>query len=397
MPHAMTILSRYVFAELLKIFLLSLFALTAVMLLIGMVREGSDHGLTFAQIAQLFPFVLPDALRCTVPATILFAVVVVYGRMSGMNEIVALKAMGISPMVVLWPAFILAFLLSLATAWLNDVAVSWGRAGIQSLVIESLEDIAYSMLRTEKAFNQKQFSILVKRVEGRKLIQPTITIQQSGESAPITLTAAEAEIHSDTDKMELTFVCRNGECRLGPDAGYSFIDEERFPFPLGEAAGGGSVMPSGMALRIIPDEIAKQEAKIDLFDRDRAAKAAFQMITGDMAGLTSEEWRTNESLENAYAEHLSRLETEPHRRWSGGFACLCFALVGAPVAIWRRNADYMTSFGACFLPILALYYPLLMMSVSQAKHGTLPGSSVWLGNIVVTIVGLAVLRHVLRY
>ncbi len=33
----------------------------------------------------------------------------------------------------------------------------------------------------------------------------------------------------------------------------------------------------------------------------------------------------------------------------------------------------------CFLPILLIYYPLLMLGIDQAKSGRMPYEVVWLG------------------
>ena len=88
---------------------------------------------------------------------------------------------------------------------------------------------------------------------------------------------------------------------------------------------------------------------------------------------------------------------EPWRRWANGFSCFFFVLVGAPLAIRWRSADVWTSFGICFLPILCVYYPLLAFSVDRAKCGVLPPYAVWLGNVVLLVLGGWLLRRVIRY
>ena len=82
---------------------------------------------------------------------------------------------------------------------------------------------------------------------------------------------------------------------------------------------------------------------------------------------------------------------------ANGFSCLCFVLIGAPMAIRLRHAEFLASFFACFLPILLVYYPLLMGAVGQAKDGAVPPPTVWLGNIVLALWGLWLMRRVIRY
>ena len=46
----------------------------------------------------------------TIPVSLLFSVTVVYGRLAGDNEIIAVKTAGLSVMTVLWPTLLFAAL-----------------------------------------------------------------------------------------------------------------------------------------------------------------------------------------------------------------------------------------------------------------------------------------------
>lgn len=396
-PHAMGIISRYVLSEILKVFTLSLGVLTLLFIIFGLVKEARDQGLEPQQVIQLIPFVLPDALRYTVPATILLSACMVYGRLSSMNEITALKSLGISPMTVLWPVFIFSFILSVATVWLNDLAVTWGREGVRRVVLESVEEIVYGMLRTQRTYSTNDVSIVVKRVEGRKLISPTISMVSKKSS--MTLTCQEAELRSDPAEGVLTMICRNGVLEIEGKGKIHFPNDtlER-SIPLDQRKTAQEIgHPSYMAMNAIPDTIAALEHEIETQYDELAAKAALSMMTGNFAELASAEWRTEDAEKLAKQQRIFRLQTEPHRRMSNGFSCFCFALIGAPLAIRLRNADFMTSFFLCFLPILFVYYPLLAFGVDFAKNGALPPYSVWVGNIILILAGLWTLRKVVRY
>ena len=128
-----------------------------------------------------------------------------------------------------------------------------------------------------------------------------------------------------------------------------------------------------------------------------ATDATLQMLTGNLDELTSDHWdsRLGKLQRRYYWYH--RLRTEPYRRWANGFSCLFFVMVGAPLAIRLRNADLMTTFGVCFLPILIVYYPLLVLAVDRAKDGALPPYVVWMGNVILCAAGAWLLRKVIRY
>jgi lipopolysaccharide export system permease protein len=94
---------------------------------------------------------------------------------------------------------------------------------------------------------------------------------------------------------------------------------------------------------------------------------------------------------------LSKLRTEPWRRWAMGFSCFFFIWLGIPLAISMKSADYWTSFGACFLPILLIYYPLFALGLDRAKNGIWPAYSVWLGNLILFVFGLWLMRRIYRH
>lgn len=396
----MTQLTRHVLGELLKVFLVTLAGMTVLMLIVGVAQEAIRQGLGPEPIIKLVPYAMPNALRFAVPGTILFAVCSVYGRMSASNEITAMKSLGISPMRIVTPAFVLAFLVSLVAVWLNDVAVSWGKRGMQRVILHSVEQIAYGMLRTQRSYATRQFAINVKGVDGRKLIRPLIRFH-SGEDSPATVVTAErAELQLDQDNGLLNVLLTDGQVRVDDKVTLKFPGKTiTHEIPLTEAARKASYAgsTSNLPLWRIGPETSKQEAEIEQLQQELAVRAAFQMLTGDMAGLTSAEWNShNARLENA-RDRLHRLETVPWRRWANGFSCLFFVLVGAPLAVRMRNRDLWTSFAVCFLPILVVYYPLLAYGVDRAKSGDLPPYSVWLGNVILAIAGLWMLRRTMRY
>src|SRR6056297_1737433 len=116
-----TRLTRYILVEIIKIFAVALVALTLLILLIGVGRTLLREGLGPVAIVQLLPFVLPISLQFAFPATALFAVSCVYGRMAGDGEVATVKASGISPLKILQPALIFAFLLSPIAVYMSDL------------------------------------------------------------------------------------------------------------------------------------------------------------------------------------------------------------------------------------------------------------------------------------
>jgi lipopolysaccharide export system permease protein len=389
-------LTHYILFEIVKVFAITLTAMTLFMILVSVSKEAYSQGLGLKQIVLLLPYVLPEALRFSVPGTILFATCSVYGRMASSNEIVAIKALGISPWTIIWPTFALAFALSLAAVVLNDLACSWGRNGTRRVVIESVEEIAYARLAQQRSYSNSQFSINVRRLEGKKLIRPVFTIEGGRGSPTETITCADAELRSDLKAGMLKLICRDTTVDIG---GYrlTYPGIHEFDIPLDEASKRGVKSASDLPMSQVPEEVALSLARIEKLQQKLAFLAAEQMATGDFAALSDPGWSADEGLIAGERVRMFHLQIEPARRWANGFSCLFFVLIGAPAGILLRNSDFLTSFFACFLPILLIYYPLLYLGVNEAKLGLLSSWSVWIGNVVLAICGTWLLRRVQRY
>lgn len=396
----MRILPRYAMFEYLKVFLVTLTLITLMMMVVGVVLEAMRQNIGLTPTVRILPYLLPEALRFAVPGAALFAASSAYGRLGAFNEVLAVKALGISPMVLLWPVLMFALLLSLFSVWLNNLAVTWGRQGVQRVVVQSVEQIAYGMLRSQRSYSCRQMSMNVRSVSGRTLLHPTLTVAADGENPGVTITADEAELHSNPAEGTLTIRFYNAMIEVGNGSGritypgtYEHVVELSDWSKVGGETGGPSNCPMGE----LPRAIQEQEQAIVAMQQEAAAGAALSMMTGDVEDLFHESRQRTRNKIAAAQRTLDRLRTEAPRRWANGASCFCFVFVGAPMAIRRRNGEFLTSFFLCFLPILLVYYPLLIGAVKQAKSGAWPPESVWLGNLMLLAWGWWLLTRVRRY
>src|SRR5688572_16008377 len=190
----MRILTRYVLFDLLKVFLLTLTGLTLLIFVVLIGKEAVDNGVGLGPLWRMTPYLLPQAMQFAVPGTMLLATTSVYGRMAAYNEIVAIKSLGISPMALIWPTLALATLVSFAAVWINDLAVSWGTMGVKRVLLASMEEVIYGQLRMKHSHNLGKANIIVRDVDGHRLIEPRVIIQSSGDKPAVTVSAKEAEL-----------------------------------------------------------------------------------------------------------------------------------------------------------------------------------------------------------
>ena len=79
-------------------------------------------------------------------------------------------------------------------------------------------------------------------------------------------------------------------------------------------------------------------------------------------------------------------------------SCLFFVLLGGPFAIYKAKSQFLTSFLYCFVPIIAVYYPLILGIMTQSKKGNIdPAWGMWLGNLALLAASLTIIRRVRKH
>ena len=393
-------LTRYILLEILKIFVVALVALTLLILMIGIGRELLRRGLGPWAVVQLLPYVLPISLQFAFPATALFSVCCVYGRMAADGEVATVKASGISPLKLLQPAIVFAALLSPAAVYVSDLAVSWGRPGVNRVVLLSIEDIAYRVLHAQHSYTSDHgFSIHVREVVGRRLIAPTVTVHNGGKRGPMKLSADEGQLRLDPETETLLLTVVNSRVESG-HLRSDIPGESEFRIKLSGAISQRDVSqqsPSEMPLRLIRSEGIRQDTRTHVIAGEMAAHTGFSLLSSRGQEIAGPSGQSIEAALKRSKKRSNRLHTEPWRRWAEGFSCFFFVLVGAPLAMIAKTSDYWTTFGLCFLPTLITYYPLFIFGLEQAKDGVIPPYGVWLGNGILCMIGIALVARVRRY
>ena len=329
-----TLITRYLVLELLKVFVAALVILTFVLMLVGLVQEAVRQGLNPLLILRMIPYALPNALVFALPGTILLSICSVFGRMSAANEIVAMKALGISPIMIIRPALILALCLSLLSVWIIDIAYSWGYSGIQRVVRDSVVEVAYGVLRSQRSYSSSQFSIHVAQVEGQRLISPTIVVRRTnGED--ITMSVREAELRVSPVNGELIVLLTEGNIEVRKSAAMWFSDTIEQVIPTTGIDGGGieSIHPAHLRMSDIPQAKKLEIDRIQSMEQSMALKASTSILEGNFDELLDAQWQAKVAEIDQHCYRLRRLTIEPLRRWASGFSCLAFAAIGIPVAI----------------------------------------------------------------
>jgi lipopolysaccharide export system permease protein len=436
------IINRMILAELVKVFLMSLVALTGMFLLAGLIQEASQKGLSAGQILLAIPLIIPNTLPFTIPATTLFATCVVYSRMSADNEVLVLRTTGVNIYHLLWPALMLGVITTAITGALYYDTIPRSQRLLREQLLKDAEGILYGMLKREGGLRQAnlEFVLFVRDVQGRDLIDVVVkkrrpdrtgyevvaraqTARLQVRRVPIDddngvpLSSDDTLTQSDGDTRpkigsppKSRGIARGGEryelvvlmdrCFVDSLKGNASADlqQKEYTTPLPEAIFGKDMYyrPSAQTWREL--FTTREEAR-EAIEDTRAALAELHARTPSRSAsgekLAAAIAQKEEVLKYQY-RHQRIVETELHMRPALAVGCLCFVLVGCPVGIWASRSDYLSVFIVCFLPAVFAYYPMLLASLNLAKDGKVSPATAWTANAVVAITALFLIKRLMK-
>ncbi|CAN5830493.1 LptF/LptG family permease [soil metagenome] len=400
------ILPRYVLGQILKAYVLALTTLTLVFVLFVVVGKMTEVGLGPRDILLILPFAVPSSLPYTAPVALLFAVSVVYGRIGSDNEVLAIKASGQGAMLVLCPALVLGAVLSLGLYGLSTEVIPRATKEARVAIFRNIEDMFYRVLKKDREFDNPTwpFHIKVGDVEDRMLIDAYFrhrSNQPDGDNPfDMTVYAEKASIHFDTDRELVTVKLIDAQATGTADRpDLIFIDNDRLEIPLPSERGFQIAPP---VQELTSDQIvARQVQRRRQLREERlrqAIGAALWITSGRIERVGWDEIHQAFVDYDYWKRDLLKLETEKHMRIAVSCGALFFALLGSPVGIRRARGDFLSAFIVCFLPIIVLYYPLILLGVNAGKEGMLsPMIALWMGNLLLGILSGFALQPVLKH
>jgi lipopolysaccharide export system permease protein len=368
-----SILHRMILWELVKVFAIALVGITGILLMAGLISEASQQGLGPGQVLAAIPLLIPCMLPYTVPATTLFAACVVYGRLSADNEILAIKSAGVNLLKVVKPGVLLGLTMSLTTLALYYELIPVTFRLLREMVLRDAEEFTYSLLKRYGAINDPKlpYSMYVQGVRGRKLLDPVMKRKDSQGKIDAVATAQEAELRVDMPRKVLLIRMKNGITSTA-DGSRAYFQERTIDVPLPKDFGGdGPRRPRAMTW---PDMIVGRIELDEEMEKVAAVQGvnAAQLLLSDMPMDVSALFDTVRNHVKKYRQDQLALDVEMHMRGALSLGCLFFVLVGCPVGIWFSRADYLSSFITCFLPIVIVYYPLMLCGTGFAREGRFP-------------------------
>ena len=361
-----SVVNRYVFRELFAPFALSLLFFTLVFLLAEILKITNmivNYRIGLWTVAKMLALTVPYFLVFVIPMATMMAVLLTFLRMSGDNEIIALKACGISVYQLL-PA-VVAFCLAgtLLTGAMIGYGMPLGRAGFRRLTMEVARSHIDLGLR-ERTFTDAFQGVMlyVNGIDPRKreLIDVFIRDERSLDRAA-TIVAPRGRMYSDPENFRFQLRLFDGQINQ--------VDLEK-----------GTVNHATFETYDIRLDLREAAAAVGT-----GPKHEKEMRPGELrAFLDSAEEKD---------ERYFKVLVEFHRKFSLPFACVALGILAVPLGAQSRSAK--TAFGLGLgLFLFLFYYLMLSAGLVFGEQGRYPPVlGMWVPNIVVGGLGLFLLER----
>ena len=356
------LINRYVLREIAFPFCMILFVLTFV-LLMGKILQVMDlminKGIGFMDIARLMLYLLPSFLMFTIPISLLIAILIGLGRLSGDNEWTVLKMSGVSLYQLSYPvacAALVAFLMTLST---TIFLVPYGNLASKALLVDMARQKASIGIR-EKVFIDDFQGILLyaERIPAHGDFLEGVLISDSRISKePSTIIARQAYLISNPDTMVITLRLEDGSTHT-VDAGLKRYRKMDFRF---------------------------YDVRLDLAstlstDKKSGVKSSTEMSLSELTTTLG-----NRRLKK---ESLRELAIELNKKLTVPLSCLVFTLIGIPLGIRAHRSVRARGFTLGLFLVL-VYYLFRISGEALVETGKLsPILGTWAPNWIFAAAGI---------
>jgi lipopolysaccharide export system permease protein len=388
-----------IFRELLRVFVLSLLAITGILLVAGIVAEASQQGLKPLQVLTAIPLLVPGTLPYTIPATTLFATCVVYGRLAADNEVLAVRSGGISTLKVIWPGIFLGLCATAATLVLYRDMIPATHLRLRAAIYDDVEGLLYTLLAQngQVVLSKSDYSLHVQEVQGHRLIQAIFKRKLDHKNTDTAAQAREAELHVDLPR-NLILIRMHSGIIWKVDGTQARFPEQVFDVPLPEDLRATAPRhPRDMTWGELASFRSAWDQQIDRYREEIASLEPLHLPDKAQRDLRQHLGHLRNKA-NQLHRQIVGIDVERHMRPALAVSCLVFVLIGCPVGLRLSRSDTLSAFLVAFLPIILIYYPVLLCGTGLAKAGrTHLGLSVWAADVLVGLAGMWLLRGIERH
>lgn len=316
-------------------------------------------------ILKLLYYSLPFILIFVIPMAVLLTTLLIFGKLSLDNEIMAMRASGVSLYHIAKPLLVVVFLLCLVSFELSDKVASVSHFESRKLMRQIGMQTPTAALEEGTFIKKfKNFVIFIYEIDKNELKGVRIYQPQDGRPTR-TIVAQRGEVVTVPSEGLIKLRLINGTSDepdpKDPSKLYK-LNFKTYDLPLNISEMGKieelGKKPKDMTIRELRAEIARLGKE--------GIKATFQ------------------------------LSAEIHNKYAMAFSSFAFLLIGIPLGITTRRSEKSVNFGIA-LALMTLYWVLLLAGKGIAQKGLLPPFiALQISNFVIGGLGLVLFTRLSR-
>ncbi len=361
----LTLVQRKIFNEIIQVFSLTLFVTLCLILMSRFLQMRElifGVQLSVLDIALSFVYMSPMFLQLATPIAVMLSIFIVFLRLENDQEMVALRAGGISLYQLIFAPIFLAVIVGFATFWLAIYGISWGMYSFRDMLIDVAASRAKVVVQAG-VFNKEipQVVLYAKNVEPMSGFMSDVFVQDTrlsngNERQSISILAPEGDIDVDNERGELLFLLKNGNIYSHEESQASIISFREYimRIPL------NSIF-SGLNLGNVPFR---------------------EMSYAELKEYPLEELKiSNPKLAN-------KVLVELHKRYVFPFACLVLGMLAIPLTFICAGSNKRFGLGLA-LVLFLVYYGSITLGINMGESGLVNASlALWLPNFLFFAFGI---------
>lgn len=392
------IISRYIAKEVITTFLITLFAFTAMLLVINMLRFASlvvSKGVSLTQISTVFLALTPTFLEIALPMSALLGVMIAFARLSGDSELVIVKASGISLFQLLKPIAVFCIGTLVMAAFISLSARPWGYNTLAEILFEiasrqstaALEEGVFSQVGPLTIYSSK-----IDHMTGR--LERVLIDDRREKNTRKIIVSDSGIILSDPEQKIVVFKLENGVIHEEVEGKFSitqFQTNRLAMDPQDFAESGERKGKSFQAMSLEELSISKSFYS-SLLDRIRSGEAIDpKSVEAPFGQLLAPDQFTKKELK----KRINRAKIEHGRRFSMPFAALILGFVGMALGVQPPRTQRTWGLGLSALLgmfVFLVYYSVLSVGIALCESGSVPPViALWLPNLIIFAIALLLL------
>lgn len=355
------IIDRYIFRELLSPFTISLFFLTIVFLMTRIpeiINFVLYYNATISFVFSMVVFTILRFLEFTIPLSVMISILLTFMRMSGENEIIALKGAGMSLYRMLPPILVFCIMGVFSCMWVTMFGVSWGKLSIKKMMVETARSSIDAALQ-ERQFNSELDGVViyVSSVDLKKRKLKDVFIEDRRTKGIVSIsTAPRGQLISVENQNFYTIRLSDGVINQ-VDMDDNSVNHIRF---------------KEYDINLDLDRMNKNKGKIS---KELDEKSLVELVRYIKSGIDDK-------------SDLSAALLDLHEKFAIPFACLFLGILAFPLGIQSASLRKSSGFGLGIF-FFILYYFLLAAGWSAGETGDYhPVIGMWFPNVIMGGIGI---------